>query len=338
MHFSTEYIAKRLLEQKISFVLFTIGLSFIIILLTYIFLEMQVISPIRKLMQASLDIASGKFTRLSYGNGKDEISKLTENFNYMVDKIEHSLNLIKGLSEASQEIVKCKSIDEVSNVYEGYAKRLINAQKVDIWLNTSNEASDNPTGVNRVSDGIGKLKSDPIFQKLLSTKEVIYEKQDEESVSAQRQYNVITVPLLNSKNNFVGIAEIFFDTNVLKFGEDEVQIIKSLSTPLVTAVENYWHVLKEKNRANLERDIELASAVQDSIISKNIPSSSYYSYSTFYKTASQCGGDWFGVYEVEKGKNTCFIWRRNRAWNSFRTYYCSNSWCCRYVTSIYNAW
>ncbi len=302
MNFSTEYIAKRVMEQKISFILFTIGLSFAIILLSYSFLEYQVISPIRKLMQASLDIAAGRFTRLGLSKGNDEIDKLTTNFNYMVDKIEHSLNMIRGLSEASQLIVKCMDISDSIRVYEEYIKKLLKAKKIEVWLNMENEASDETKGVKRISDGAEKFKSEPLFQRIIVTKEIFQDDSNKELASDSINYKIIIVPLLNSKNLFIGAIELYFEKETNAQGEEEIRIIKSLTISLVTAIENVWRVLREKNRANLERDIELASAVQDSIVSKNIPSSSFYDYSTFFKTASQCGGDWFGVYEVSEGK------------------------------------
>lgn len=302
MNFSTDYIEKRLMEQKMSFILFTILLSFSIILLSYIFLELQVISPIRKLMQASLDIAAGLFTRLNVSKSDDEIYKLTTNFNYMVDKIEHSLNMIRGLSEASQVIVKCMDIKDSINIYEGYIKNLTKAHKIEVWLNLENEALDDTKGIIRLSDGFEKLKNEPLIQKILSTKEILQENNLINLAGEPIEHKIVVVPLLNLKNIFMGATEIYFKKEVDDQNEEEFRIIKSLTTSFVTAVENNWQVIREKNRANFERDMELASALQNSIISKNIPNSSFYDYSSFFKTASQCGGDWFGVYEVGDGK------------------------------------
>ncbi|APJ03610.1 SpoIIE family protein phosphatase [Silvanigrella aquatica] len=302
LDFSTEYIANRLWEQKITFILFTIGLSFSIIILCYIFLEAQVISPIRKLVEASLDIASGKFSRVQLGKGNDELDKLSKNFNYMVDKIEHSLNLIRGLSEASQVIVKSRSIKESVEIYERYLISLADAIKIEVWLNVENEALDDFKSVIRLSDSLEKSRHEPILEKILSSKEVALESSNANLANESTNYNVIIVPLLNSKNIFMGAVECYYNKSLHRLDEEKSRVIKSLSTSFVTAIENEWHILREKNRANLERDIELASAVQDSIISKNIPVSSLYKYSTFFKTASQCGGDWFGVYQIAEGK------------------------------------
>lgn len=151
MDFSTAYIESRVSERKISFVYLTIILILTIFSLTFIFLKYYVISPIRKLMQASLDVSSGRFTRLKPLKSQDEIGSLTDNFNFMVNKIEQNLQL-------------------------------------------------------------------------------------------------------------------------------------------------------EKDRAHMERDLELAKAVQNTLLSRSFPKSKYYDLFSLYRPASQCGGDWYGIYELTKNK------------------------------------
>ena len=298
MDFSTEYITARIQAQKMGFVFLAIGLSIAILLLTFLFLQFQVISPIRKLMQASLDVAHGKYTKLKSPTSHDEIGSLTQNFNFMVDKIEHNLNLIRGLSEASQEIVKCKYPKDVAVIYGNYARKLVKAEKVEIWINELNESVHDATGLIRLSDNKVIGQNDPTLHRMILAKDVIDEKDNTESDFL----HALVVPLLSSNGLLLGMVEIFYNKFKVKYGEEEVRIIKGLGVSLTTAVENYWHVLKEKNRANVERDLELAGAVQDSIISRTFPKSDLYDISTYYKTASQCGGDWFGVYNFAEDK------------------------------------
>lgn len=299
MDFSTEYISARINEQKVGFVFLAVGLSVAILVLTFLFLHFQVISPIRKLMQASLDVAHGKYMKLKPLKRHDEIGSLTENFNFMVNKIEHNLNLIRGLSEASQEIVKCQDPKEVAEIYGNYARKLVKAEKVEIWINAQSENSNgDATGLVRLSDNKVIGENDPTLHRMILAKDVI----DEEDNPDSDFLHALVVPLLNSSGMLLGMVEIFYNKYKVKYGEEEVRIIKGLGVSLTTAIENYWHVLKEKNRANVERDLELAGAVQDSIISKSFPKSDIYDISTYYKTASQCGGDWFGVYNFAKDK------------------------------------
>lgn len=301
LDFSTDYITNRVREQKIGFVILATGLSFAILVLTFLFLEVQVIRPIRRLMQASLDVAHGKYTTLKATISHDEIGNLTENFNFMVNKIEHNLNLIRGLSEASQEIVKCKEPKEVATVYGNYARKLVQAESIEIWINSQNENASDARGLIRLSDNKEIGDSDPIFSRIIVTKDIFEEEKECNDKNADFILALI-VPLLNSNNVLLGMVEIFYNRNKVKYGEEEVRIIKGLAVSLITAIENYWHVLKEKGRANLERDLELASSVQDSIISKAFKKSEIYDINTYYKTASQCGGDWFGVYEFAPDK------------------------------------
>jgi sigma-B regulation protein RsbU (phosphoserine phosphatase) len=216
----------------------------------------------------------------------------------MVQKIEHNLNLIRGLSEASQEIVKCKDPKEVAEVYGKYAQKLIQSENVEIWINSQQEQTIESGSLVRLSDNKEIQANDPMFQKI-----VIKSGMDPHNNENSSDFeHALVIPLINSKNKVLGMVEIFYRQNKVKYAEEEVRIIKGLGVSLTTAIENYWHVLKETGRANVERDLELAGAVQDSLISRSFPTSDIYDISTYYKTASQCGGDWFGVYYFENNK------------------------------------
>jgi sigma-B regulation protein RsbU (phosphoserine phosphatase) len=300
MDFSTEYIGARIKDQKIGFTIMAISLGLAILVLTILFLQFQVIAPIRRLMRASLDVADGKYTKVKQPKNRDEIGRLSENFNFMVNKIEHNLTLIRGLSEASQEIVKCKTPQEVALVYGNYAQKLVQAEKVEIWINTLSESSSDAKDLIRLSDNKEMNSSNPILSRISTARDII--NQDGQEEHDADFLHALVVPLINANGVLLGMVEIFYNKYKVKYAEEEVRIIKGLAVSLTTAIENYWHVLKEKNRANVERDLELAGAVQDSIISRSFPKSDLYDISTYYKTASQCGGDWFGVYKYAEDK------------------------------------
>jgi serine phosphatase RsbU (regulator of sigma subunit)/HAMP domain-containing protein len=305
LEFTTDYIAKRLMDQKISFVVLTIGLSFIIILLTYLFLEVQIISPIRKLMIASLNIAAGEFTKLEEPknpNSRDEIDKLTTNFNFMTNKIEQSLNLIKGLSDAAQIIVKCVNIQDAINVFEKYLINLVELKKVEIWLNSRKEVNIIIRELEAVSNNKKITYDNQIFDHITKKSDIFKFERNVNLLGETIDDSIIILPLTNSKNIVIGIIELYFKSSEKSLNNESIQIIKTLTSSLLIAIENDWRIQTEKNRANLERDVELASAVQDAILSKNIPKNYYFNYSTFFKNAGQCGGDWFGVYEVSDSK------------------------------------
>ncbi len=93
-------------------------------LITRLILQIQVIKPIVSLIQASLDLAQGKFKQLSQikEDENDEIYQLTSRFNSMANTIEAHLNLLRGMSTATQEIVRCQNPHEIYYVYFKHLK------------------------------------------------------------------------------------------------------------------------------------------------------------------------------------------------------------------------
>jgi sigma-B regulation protein RsbU (phosphoserine phosphatase) len=296
---STKSLKDRILQMVIRLIL---GLSIslvVAVIFTYMFLQIQIIKPIVKLMNASLDIAGGKFTKLPPPKDRnaDEIAMLTDNFNFMVNKIEINLNLIRGISEASQEIVRCKAFSEIQEVFLKHSAKLVHAEKLEIWISTKGQPTEDATSLKRISDNQALDANSSMLQRILSAREVI---PLEPSAEINRQG--FCVPLINGRGVLLGLIEMYFQAEMQKYGEEEIRIAHGLAVSATTAIENCWRVEEEKDKANMERDLELASAVQDSIVSKNIPTNFNCEVATFYKTAGSCGGDWFGAYEVGKNK------------------------------------
>ena len=279
-----------------------VGLSIslvIAVIVTYVFLQFQIIKPIVRLMQASLDIASGKFTKLNppKNRNSDEIAMLTDNFNFMVNKIEINLNLIRGISEASQEIVRCTTFAEINEVYFKHSAKLVQAESIDIWIATKGQPTEDATSLKRITDNQALDSDSPMLERILSARDVIPHEPTNNS-----DKKGFCVPLINGRGVLLGIVEMYFKSSTHKYGEEEIRIAHGLAVSATTAIENCWRVEEEKGKANMERDLELASAVQDSIVSKIIPKNSNCEVATYYKTAGQCGGDWFGTYDVGVNK------------------------------------
>ena len=298
MDFSTEFIVQRTNEQIISFVYLTIGLSLIILILTFSFLRLQVISPIENLFNASHDMSNGIFTLSKRSKFQDEIGKLIDNFNLMVSKIEKNLNVIRAMSDAAQEIVNCVDLKNASEIFDSYIQKLVKSNKVEVWINFEVNENDEIKSLVRISDNKRITNTDSTFQKIILAHDIIEQGRSDQN----GELNSILSPLINSHNILVGMIEIFFDKANSKLEDDEKRIIKNLALSLTTSIENYRNILKEKVRFAMERDFELAGVIQDALISRTIDQSNYYNLATFYKAANKCGGDWFGTYSYGEDK------------------------------------
>ena len=297
---STNSLHERIIDMIQRLILGLSASLVVAVIFTYLFLQFQLVRPIVRLMQASLDIAAGKFTKLAQPKNKnsDEIAMLTSNFNFMVNKIEINLNLIRGISEASQEIVKCKTFPEIVEVYLKHAQKLFHAGKVDIWISSKGQPTEDSTSLKRISDGVILDNDSPMLKKVLASRDVINIDPSENEAKLKG----LCLPLINGRGVLLGLIELYFPEDNNSYGEEEIRIANSLGISSTTAIENCWRVEEEKDKANMERDLELASAVQDSIVSKFIPINDNCDVATYYKTAGSCGGDWFGTYDVGKNK------------------------------------
>ncbi|MBN2663827.1 MAG: methyl-accepting chemotaxis protein [Bacteroidales bacterium] len=94
-----EFIYKKIKQQ--TKIIITIGMMFFIIsiILIYIFVQ-KFISPIKKLSDASVKLASGNFNIKIETSGNDEVSILSHNFKKMVDNFKNVILNIKETADA----------------------------------------------------------------------------------------------------------------------------------------------------------------------------------------------------------------------------------------------
>ncbi|MCO4753255.1 MAG: SpoIIE family protein phosphatase [Bacteriovoracaceae bacterium] len=92
-------------------------------------------------------------------------------------------------------------------------------------------------------------------------------------------------------------AQNDFDHQVnLKTG-DELAVLGDSFNEMASEIKRYMEEMKEK--ARLENELHTAQLVQNSFFPKDSLSSSNLSLSTFYRPASECGGDWWGYLETD---------------------------------------
>ncbi len=268
---------------------------------TRLILQIQVIKPIASLMEASIALAKGKFTKITNikEDNKDEIYQLTTSFNTMAYKIEEHLNLLRGMSLATQEIVKSESPEEIYFTSEKHLKELLDAREVYLCLNISKDFNLNFDSFKIIPEG-SKFTLNKIFFHHMETSPETFFLSAEENPGNDK--HAVGSPLLTTQGKLVGIIIVLIDFNHPKREEEILQILRNLSISVTTAIVNYGRVLQEKDKANIERDLELAKVLQNSILSTPKQESDFYRIATFYKPAGKCGGDWFATYELDESR------------------------------------
>ena len=103
----------------------------------------------------------------------------------------------------------------------------------------------------------------------------------------------------NLKKVFQGtirIAEGDFEHPIQVQSQDEVGY---LAASVNWMAEKIRKLLKDtSNRAHLEQELSTAKMVQESFLKDSAYQSEYFKLSSFYKPAGECGGDWWGHFNI----------------------------------------
>ena len=82
--------------------------------------------PIKKLSSTEMEFAQGDFSKRVEIKGNDEVSKLSENFNFMADKIEDNIkelkDAVKRLADMAVLIKNVSTYQKTKPVYDAYRK------------------------------------------------------------------------------------------------------------------------------------------------------------------------------------------------------------------------
>lgn len=113
--FSTEKLTAFKEKETRRVLVSTLILTTLIIVITLIFLNNQVIQPIKKVSAASSEVASGHFVKSPERKSHDEIGELSRHFNQMVSNIEENTQRLNKMVDWGTKIA---SQNELSDLYE----------------------------------------------------------------------------------------------------------------------------------------------------------------------------------------------------------------------------
>ena len=100
------------------------------------------------------------------------------------------------------------------------------------------------------------------------------------------------------------ISEGEFGKDIPVRTNDELGVLAGGFNFMSKEIKRYIHELKDKVR--MENELQVASLVQDSFFPDKNTDFDSLSVSGYYKSASECGGDWWGAMEI-RGKVILFI-------------------------------
>jgi sigma-B regulation protein RsbU (phosphoserine phosphatase) len=107
----------------------------------------------------------------------------------------------------------------------------------------------------------------------------------------------LTSPLNQLVVNTRGLIENNFQTSLKVRSKDEIGVLAHSFQFMASEIRRYMNEMEEK--ARLENEIKMAQLVQKSFFPDNELNLGPAHLSAFYQPASECGGDWWGTFNVD---------------------------------------
>lgn len=106
----------------------------------------------------------------------------------------------------------------------------------------------------------------------------------------------LTAPINKLYSATKEVGEGKFDLNLDVRGQDEISALTGSFNVMSKKISELIEATKEK--ANLENELAIASTVQQTLIPPSAYTTDKINIRGYYQSASQCGGDWWGLFSV----------------------------------------
>lgn len=235
-------------------------------------------------------------------------SHATDSFETEINQQKRKFDSLFQLSNASMNIL---DPDEQSQIILKESIRLLGAERGLLFLKNS---FDSQLHLQQFfsSDGSKMISSTDYYQSVIEkvqkyNKPVIFNTDDKSDINASEKRtsnsprSIIASPIIN-RDNLSGI--LYLDSSLSKgvFSRSDVQVLFALCQYISIALESAKIGKMKLENVALEKDLELAGAVQNLLIPQPLSTHlSDFSVSGFFKAASQSGGDWLWYDVLENG-------------------------------------
>jgi len=114
-----------------------------------------------------------------------------------------------------------------------------------------------------------------------------------QSISDIQIRSLICAPMITLDGRSLGVIQIDTSDQRSRFTDQDLQVLAGVATQAAIAMDNArMHEEAERRRA-LERDLELARKMQQSLLPASAPSAEGYHFFQYYQSAYQVGGDYY---------------------------------------------
>ena len=202
--------------------------------------------------------------------------------------------------------------DEILNVIMNEACKLLNAQAASIFLyNKDEDVLCMKVSTNLTKRQINKIKV-PVGQgvvgfvaetgKLLNISDMkkdsrFYDKVDK--ITGLTTKSSLTVPL-HVEDEFVGAAQVLNKKGKKSFDKQDEILLTEFARLATVTLDKAWLHEQLVQKERIEADLQLACAIQNNLLPKEIMNTGDFNFHGFYKPARFVSGDYYDYYHISK--------------------------------------
>ena len=284
MEYSTLATARRISSMKMRVIAWVLCLGIAQSLVSFIFLKRMVINPVSNLMASSVDLIKGKFTKVKPRKAVDEIGLLTLNFNKMVDALKANIDNLRILAFEGQRLSNSKSLAALT---ESVKMAFHNVTGVDVHAKIIFRAELLPV-----------TKPDGFYEITVEDKAVSYQLKSAENMASKNRNSMV----VRSASDSSIIAYVITDLPNPADRERLLLAFESLRVYVSHAIETIRFMKDHEAQARMAAELDTASAVQQQLLpAVSNPKIGHFEIESFFKSASECGGDWWNYYPLPDG-------------------------------------
>ncbi len=305
---SREITLNRIIEGALFFCALLLAISFIAI--------KTIIRPIQTLRDSANQLARGELDGKIDTSGTDEVGSLAISFASMRDAIRETISELNvsniALTQTKQRLERIlEATREIASAHEKFTPiiKALDTILAEIPLKKSAKVhlafkEAQPSGnigyshfqfpIGLSANGFASIQMNRIggLKHFFSNQVFAEEPSEYGSSGVLLRNHVLRIPI-EQKDHFLALIEIE-GVNSEVYGPSEQDFVETLSRSLAIALKNIDFTQELAEKIRMEGELKTAAAVQQALFPKTLPEVPNVQLATFFRSASETGGDWYG--------------------------------------------
>lgn len=274
-----------LVRRSVLIALMILSVAFAI---AYLFAE-TIVAPLRLLSQATEEIAQGNFKIRVQVNSRDEIFRLSKSFNSMSGEIERKIQNLSKINDSAKVISATLEAEKLLTFSVDALQALLGGAGAVAWLWKDPKAPAEP-GVTFNKGGPSITKGSGLVRFAATAK-----------TATRTEDGTLLLPLL-LKDSAAGALALSARPDGKAYTEEDLFMAGTIVTSVGITLENIELLKRTAQSARMEKELETAKLVQDTMFPPPEILLPGLELQSFYTPAGECGGDWWGMLPLKNGK------------------------------------